>query len=222
MTEENTATLLNDIPVKVDISSNQENIKESSTVNGIGSNLSETTSELNGEKEVAQDVEIKEEEIDPFRGAPEEYNFDKVGEIEIDKEISTAFAEIASALDLSQEGASKILEKILPVMQERQTEYIRSLHADWVVDSKKDKEIGGLLLEDSVKTAKIALKKIGTPKLNELLEQSGLGNHPEIIRFLSRVGKQISEDSFVSNSGFSVNQAKKPKEFSDFAKALYR
>ena len=34
-------------------------------------------------------------------------------------------------------------------------------------------------------------------KFNEMLDSSGLGNHPEMIRFLHRVGKAISEDSVV-------------------------
>jgi hypothetical protein len=37
-----------------------------------------------------------------------------------------------------------------------------------------------------------------TPELRTLLNESGLGNHPEIIRAFYRAGKAISEDGFVA------------------------
>ena len=40
----------------------------------------------------------------------------------------------------------------------------------------------------------------GTPELRDVLNMTGLGNHPEIIRAFYRAGKAISEDAFVSGS----------------------
>jgi len=44
------------------------------------------------------------------------------------------------------------------------------------------------------------MDKFGTPELTKLLNASGMGNHPEIIRAFYRAGKAISEDSFVGGS----------------------
>ena len=46
--------------------------------------------------------------------------------------------------------------------------------------------------------AKKALETFGTPELRTLLNESGMGNNPEVIRAFYRVGKAISEDKFVS------------------------
>ncbi len=65
---------------------------------------------------------------------------------------------------------------------------------DWVTEAKADSEIGGDKFDANVGTAKRAIDKFGTPKLVEVLEQTGLGSHPEFIRLFTRVGKLIAED----------------------------
>ena len=50
------------------------------------------------------------------------------------------------------------------------------------------------------KTAKSALDTFGNDALKSLLVETGFGNHPEIIRFMYRAGKAISEDSYIGNS----------------------
>jgi len=66
---------------------------------------------------------------------------------------------------------------------------------DWVDEAKSDKEIGGEKFDENVGLAKRAIDRYGTPKLVEVLQSTGLGNHPEFIRLLTRVGKLIAEDS---------------------------
>ena len=52
---------------------------------------------------------------------------------------------------------------------------------------------------------------LGPPELKELLNSSGLGNHPEVVKLAYKVGKAISEDRFVTGSpkGPSNDPAKK-------------
>jgi hypothetical protein len=50
-------------------------------------------------------------------------------------------------------------------------------------------------LDESVGFANKALDKYGTPELKEALASTGAGNHPEFIRFMTRVGKAMSEDT---------------------------
>ncbi len=44
---------------------------------------------------------------------------------------------------------------------------------------------------------KRAIEKHGTPKLQELMDTSGFGNHPEIFKFFAKIGKMMSDDEFV-------------------------
>lgn len=65
----------------------------------------------------------------------------------------------------------------------------------WVDDAKSDKDIGGDKWDATVSSATRAVNKLGTPELREYLNASGGGNHPELIRFMSKVGAMIREDT---------------------------
>jgi hypothetical protein len=88
-----------------------------------------------------------------------------------------------------------------------------------VTNSKGDKEFGGDKLSENLGVAKKALDAFGTAELRSLLNQSGLGDHPEVIRFMYRAGKAISEDRFVGGAPAVGKGA--PKNFADFADVLY-
>jgi hypothetical protein len=45
--------------------------------------------------------------------------------------------------------------------------------------------------------AKTALRRFGSEALVEHVETSGVGNHPEFIRFMTKIGEQLLEDGFV-------------------------
>ena len=61
-------------------------------------------------------------------------------------------------------------------------------------DSKSDSEFGGDGFNENIAAAKSALDKFGTPELTKLMDDFGVGNHPEMIRFMVRVGRQTMED----------------------------
>ena len=72
--------------------------------------------------------------------------------------------------------------------------------AAWVKDAKSDKEFGGEKFDQNIAVAVKARETFGTPEFVEMLDTSGLGNHPEMVRFLFRVGSQISEGRMVAGS----------------------
>ena len=86
----------------------------------------------------------------------------------------------------------------------------------------KDNLITTISSNANLEVAKSSLKAFGTDALKSLLQESGLGNHPEVIRFMYRAGKAISEDSYVGNSqGASAKGNGIPKDFNGIANALY-
>ena len=85
-------------------------------------------------------------------------------------------------------------------MVRRQQESQSGLVASWAEQSQGDTEIGGDRLQENLGVARKALEMFGTPELRDVLNMTGLGNHPEIIRAFYRAGKAISEDAFVSGS----------------------
>ena len=133
-------------------------------------------------------------------GAPEKYEFALPDGFQMDEAGLTAFSEFAKDLNMPQEAAQKMLEKMGPVMQQRQADAIATVQNQWKEASTSDKEFGGEKLNENLAVAKKALDTFGSPELNELLKETGLGNNPEIIRAFYRAGKAISEDSFVAGS----------------------
>jgi len=135
---------------------------------------------------------------DKADGPPDEYQFEAPEGVELDEAVTDAFSEAARDAGLSQEKAQALLEKVAPVTAQRQAERLEAARAEWTEAAQTDKEFGGDNLQENLATAKKALDTFGTPELQDLLNESGLGNHPEVIRAFYRAGKTISEDHFVN------------------------
>lgn len=156
-----------------------------------------------------------------LQGAPEVYAFKAHEGREFDPEVMNSFSEVAKELNLSQLAAQKVVDKLAPKLQERQMAQIQKVQTQWAESSRQDTEFGGEHLQQNLSVAKKALDTFGTPELRQLLNDTGLGNNPEVIRFMYRAGKSISGDRFVSGAtgGMSKNG---PKSFGDAAAALYK
>ena len=131
------------------------------------------------------------------QGAPEKYEFATPEGMQFDDAVVGAFGEVAKDLNLSQEAAQKILDKVGPVMAAQQNEALQAASTEWAEASKTDKEFGGDKLNENLAVAKKAMDQFASPELRTLLNESALGNNPEVIRMFYRVGKAISEDGFV-------------------------
>lgn len=139
-----------------------------------------------------------EDDAAKVEGAPEAYSFSDPEGTALDPQVIEQFSAVAKELNMSQEAAQKLIDKMGPAMAQRQAEAVAAIHEQWVGEAKADKEFGGAALDENLGVAKKALDAFGTPKLTELLNETGLGNHPEMIRLLVRAGKAISNDAFVS------------------------
>jgi len=128
---------------------------------------------------------------------PEKYDLQIPEGVNMDAAGVEAFAEFARDAGLTQDKAGALLAKMAPVMAQRQQQAVEAMHAEWAGQSKSDAEFGGDKLNENLAVAKRAMDKFGTPELTKLLNESGMGNHPEIIRAFYRAGKAISEDRFV-------------------------
>ena len=208
---------------------NQTN--EGNTQQSVDNATSEQTTDTQQQAENVQNQQVSDEtavesetsDQVAVEGAPETYEFNRqVADApnELDPEVVTAFGEVAKDLNLPQEAAQKVLDKVAPVIQARQAKAIEEAKAGWANDSQADKEFGGENFDSNLTVAKSALDTFGNDALKSLLAETGFGNHPEIIRFMYRAGQAISEDSYVGNSeGAKGNSI--PKDFNGIANALY-
>lgn len=142
---------------------------------------------------------------DAPEGAPESYaDFTMPEGITLDPEMGTELTALAKELNLPQATAQKLID--LGVKQAQGfaaalTKSVDTAKAQWADAVRSDKEIGGANLGVNMATAKKALVAFGTPELTGLLNQTGLGQNPEFLRLLVRVGAAISEDTLVDGDG---------------------
>jgi hypothetical protein len=71
----------------------------------------------------------------------------------------------------------------------------------WVDASKKDTEIGGEKFAQSAEIAKRVVNRFGTEAFKKALNETGLGNHPELVRVFVRIGRAMTDDQLVIASG---------------------
>lgn len=70
--------------------------------------------------------------------------------------------------------------------------------SQWREDVAQDPQLGGVHMAANVARAQLALDRFDQGRhIGRLLEESGYGNHPEVLRFFSRVADALMEDSLV-------------------------
>jgi hypothetical protein len=165
-----------------------------------------------------QEAPVQQEqpaEVSEPEGAPESYEFQAIegADLEVDSAPVQAFSEIAKDLNLTQEQAQSVLDKVAPALRQQNDDYINEVRSEWVENVKSDPEIGGDKLQENLGKAVRVLDAFGTPELKSLLGETGLGDNPEIIRFLVRAHQDIGEDRFLTGSQSDKEQPFSAQDF---------
>lgn len=143
----------------------------------------------------------------PAKVVPDKYEFKTPDGAPLEGAFVGEFSAIAKDLGLTQEQASKVADlgaKMSKDFGVQQEAALNAVSAEWEAAITADKDIGGDKLPENLAIAKKALADFGTPALTELLEKSKLGNHPEVIRFMVKAGKAISQDSRLVTGGHAT------------------
>ena len=152
----------------------------------------------NTSEEVSNDTEVSGDTDEGSQTTPEAYaDFVMPEGVELDSAILEGALPILKEMGATQEQAQKLADIMAGQVQassQGQADAFSQLMNDWVDQSKNDKEFGGDKFEESIATARHAIDAFGTPELKQLLEEHGVGNHPEVIRFMVKVGKLTAED----------------------------
>ena len=188
---------------KEDENKEEEKSEEEKKAELILSKEKEDAEKIAAEETEKKDADEKAKEAEDAKsdkadGAPAEYADFTVPEgMELDKEAAEAFSPVAKELNLTQEQAQSLVNlqsEQVQKMAKAQEETWAETTTKWREDAKSDKEFGGEAFDENVGKAKHALDEIGTPELRDLLDVTGTGNHPEVIRLLVKVDKLIGED----------------------------
>ncbi|MFU2316811.1 peptidase [Rahnella sp. PCH160] len=161
-----------------------------------------TPEQLAQEKELADKAAADKEAKDKADKVPEKYEFKSPVEgQEFDAEMAAVLDPVARELGLNNEQAQKLVDiygkEILPKIEARQQESWAKQTEAWANEVKTDKEIGGDAFDANIGLAQKALDTFAPAGLREYLENTGLGNHPDLVRCFVKVGKAMSEDSMI-------------------------
>lgn len=132
------------------------------------------------------------------------YEFEIPQGIEVDQARLDQFKGLAKELGLTADAAKKVVEMEVARVQQAAEQHLKTI-TGWADAVKSDKEIGGDKLAENLATARKAID-LGPPELKELLNSTGLGNHPAVVKWALAVGKKLSEDAFVPGSKTTVPQ----------------
>lgn len=142
------------------------------------------------------------------QGAPEKYEFKPTKGIELNAETLASFAVEAKALNLPQDKAQALLDSIAPQLAKQQADTFKTTVQGWQEAAKLDKEIGGDKLPENLAHAQKAASTYFSADFNKLLKDSGLGNHPEMVRGLAKIGRTLASDTFVpGGSGLNAGDS---------------
>ena len=134
-------------------------------------------------------------------GAPESYAFKLPESGLLTQSVADSFGAVAKQLNLPQEGAQQVLDALAPAIQKAQTDHLKQASESWAAAVSADPVIGK---PEEQAIAKKAVDAFATPELKTLLNESGMGNHPEVVKLFHAIGKAISEDKFVGGRGASA------------------
>lgn len=165
-------------------------------------------------EKVEQEAKDKAAKEAKAKVVPEKYEFTAPQGIVNDPAVVAEFSAVAKELQLSQADAQRVYDIGVKMQQTNFTNThaeIVKTQASWLAASEADPEYGGSSIKANMSVAQRALSL--SPGIRQLLDETKLGNHPEVIRWMYRVGKLMLPDSHVNG--------RQPPVLQDAAHKLY-
>lgn len=118
-----------------------------------------------------------------------------------------AYSPLFKEANLTQDQA----QKLVSAYEGSQTKAREAIQAKWATDAKADKEFGGAKFDASSQVAKTAMGRFASPEFVTFLNETGLGNHPEMVRMFYRIGSSIAPDKLPPMRASTGAQATKAR-----------
>ena len=185
----------------VDAAATTEGTTNTTLVTDPAANQQTAAADAPGEQGTTEAAESTETTEGEAQGAPESYeDFTSEDGVTPDPENVESFKAMAKEMNLSQTQAQQLYDMGVKLTKQvgdaQQAAHAEAL-TQWAQAARTDKEFGGEKFDANLGVGKAALDKLGTPELQTLLNESGLGNHPEVIRLLYKAGRALGDDNFV-------------------------
>jgi len=138
--------------------------------------------------------------------APEKYDFKALtlpDGVTLNEPILAAIEPIFRKYGLTQDAASELITEHAKALAKVESEAEATREADfktWMANQVKEhqatvrKEFGAAY-DTNMAIAQKGMARVCSPAMKALLDETGLGNHPEFVKAFLTVGKMVSEDT---------------------------
>lgn len=92
--------------------------------------------------------------------------------------------------------APKMLARVAEQTQAQVQQAVNDVKKAWADETRADADIGGGNFKPSMALAAKALDKFGGPDLRKMLDETGIGFHPALVKFAVNVGRTLGESDF--------------------------
>jgi len=106
----------------------------------------------------------------------------------------------ATAADALKWAAEQQAAKVGKQTQDMSEAFTKQIET-WEGEAKADKDIGGDAFDANLAVAKKAIDAFGDDALKTVLNESGLGSHPAVIKFAVKAGKGLSDAPVLKTNG---------------------
>lgn len=124
---------------------------------------------------------------------PEKYDLKVPEGMVLNENLVNEFTPIAKELKLTNESAQKLVD-LFAKGQAQQLETLNKTRESWRQQVKGDAELNGRL-----PLAKKALR-LADEGAKKLFTETWLGDHPDVVRFLAKVGELVGEDKLIEGA----------------------
>jgi hypothetical protein len=147
---------------------------------------------------------------------PEAYSLTAPEGYTLDPEVMGMFQDTFKKLTLTNAGAQELLNatpKFVDLIAKNVSDQfigsIVDVRKQWQDATNKDPEIGGANLETAQRKAAMVFDGVGIPEdgpFRKMLRDTGLGDHPDMIRTFSKIADLIGEDGFDRGEGAATSK----------------
>ena len=137
-------------------------------------------------------------------GRPERSDGYDLGED--DEGILDPFKDFSHEIGLTQDQAENVLglfNQIDENNEEQQEQEIKDMETQTTIELQRE---WGRNFDGNLDYAKRAYAQFASSELSEVLDGTGLGNHPEMIRAFSKIGQMLGEESLAVGTGLGKSQ----------------
>jgi len=154
--------------------------------------------------------ETTETKIEPAKPVvPEKYELKMPEGSQLSQKRIDEVSAYAKEKGLSNEQAQEILNRESDAVSgffESQRAELLAKSEGWISEIKADKEFGGENFNQTIEYAKRSIKQFGDPELERVFDETGVGNHPLIVKMHAKIGRLMADDKMVSSHAGSSEE----------------